>query len=278
MIQSTWKYCTYVYDLPIKDLKIHHIKECMENGTNIIHGKKTLPTQNTKNNIKIIFNMLLDYAVEYEMITSNVSRSFVYSEKKMSEDNENTSTAHIPFTDDEMNILWENIYSTSNVDIIIFQCYTGLRPQEIGLVKIENVNLASHKIICGMKTSAGKNRTVPIHPRIYNLVCEQYKKAIDAGSEYLFFQTFKKSKQNNIKKMTYSNYRDRFNNVIQNLQLNPEHKAHDPRKHFVTMAKKYKVDEYAIKYIVGHTIKDLTERVYTKRDDDWLLEEIKKIK
>ena len=129
-----------------------------------------------------------------------------------------------------------------------------------------------------MKTSAGKNRTVPIHPRIYNLVCEQYKKAIDAGSEYLFFQTFKKSKQNNIKKMTYSNYRDRFNNVIQNLQLNPEHKAHDPRKHFVTMAKKYKVDEYAIKYIVGHTIKDLTERVYTKRDDDWLLEEIKKIK
>ena len=42
--------------------------------------------------------------------------------------------------------------------------------------------------------------------------------------------------------------------------------------------KKYKVDEYAIKYIVGHTIKDLTERVYTKRDDDWLLEEIKKIK
>lgn len=278
MIQSTWKYCTYVYDLPIKDLKIHHIKECMENGTNIIHGKKTLPTQNTKNNIKIIFNMLLDYAVEYEMITSNVSRSFVYSEKKMSEDNENTSTAHIPFTDDEMNILWENIYTTSNVDIIIFQCYTGLRPQEIGLVKIENVNLASHKIICGMKTSAGKNRTVPIHPRIYNLVCEQYKKAIDAGSEYLFFQTFKKSKQNNIKKMTYSNYRDRFNNVIQNLQLNPEHKAHDPRKHFVTMAKKYKVDEYAIKYIVGHTIKDLTERVYTKRDDDWLLEEIKKIK
>ena len=222
--------------------------------------------------------MLLDYAVEYEMITSNVSRSFVYSEKKMSEDNENTSTAHIPFTDDEMNILWENIYTTSNVDIIIFQCYTGLRPQEIGLVKIENVNLASHKIICGMKTSAGKNRTVPIHPRIYNLVCEQYKKAIDAGSEYLFFQTFKKSKQNNIKKMTYSNYRDRFNNVIQNLQLNPEHKAHDPRKHFVTMAKKYKVDEYAIKYIVGHTIKDLTERVYTKRDDDWLLEEIKKIK
>ena len=28
--------------------------------------------------------------------------------------------------------------------------------------------------------------------------------------------------------------------------------------------KKYGVDEYAIKYMVGHAITDLTERVYTK--------------
>lgn len=44
------------------------------------------------------------------------------------------------------------------------------------------------------------------------------------------------------------------------------------------MAKKSKIDEYAIKYIVGHTIDDLTESVYTERDIDWLKEEIEKIK
>ena len=42
--------------------------------------------------------------------------------------------------------------------------------------------------------------------------------------------------------------------------------------------KKYKVDEYAIKYIVGHRINDLTEDVYTEREDSWLLEEVQKIK
>lgn len=44
------------------------------------------------------------------------------------------------------------------------------------------------------------------------------------------------------------------------------------------MAKKYNVDEYAIKYIVGHSISDITEKVYTERKSDWLKSEIEKIK
>lgn len=44
------------------------------------------------------------------------------------------------------------------------------------------------------------------------------------------------------------------------------------------MAKKYKVDEYALKYMVGHSITDITERVYTQREYEWLAEEIEKIK
>ena len=55
------------------------------------------------------------------------------------------------------------------------------------------------------------------------------------------------------------------------------HRPHDPRKTFVTFAKKYKVDEYAIKRIVGHKIQDITESVYTERGVDWLLEEVNKI-
>lgn len=66
--------------------------------------------------------------------------------------------------------------------------------------------------------------------------------------------------------------------VVERLGLNPEHRSHDGRKQFITIAKKYKVDEYAIKYIVGHEINDITEKVYTERDVDWLKEEIEKIK
>ena len=44
------------------------------------------------------------------------------------------------------------------------------------------------------------------------------------------------------------------------------------------MAKKYNVDEYAIKYMVGHHITGITEKVYTRRDPTWLMDEICKIR
>lgn len=77
--------------------------------------------------------------------------------------------------------------------------------------------------------------------------------------------------------MTYDKYANRFEAIRDELKLSPEHRAHDPRKQFVTMAKKAGVDEYALKRIVGHSISDITERVYTERDIDWLKTEIEKI-
>ncbi len=61
-------------------------------------------------------------------------------------------------------------------------------------------------------------------------------------------------------------------------KLNPDHRPHDGRKHFVTKCKDAKVDEYAIKYMVGHKISDITEKVYTAREFEWLRTEIEKIK
>ena len=78
--------------------------------------------------------------------------------------------------------------------------------------------------------------------------------------------------------MDYDRYWYRFKIIVKKLELNPDHRPHDGRKHFVTMAKKYNVDEYAIKYLIGHAIRDITESVYTDRENEWLAEEIEKIK
>ncbi|MCD8330325.1 MAG: hypothetical protein LUC27_06550, partial [Lachnospiraceae bacterium] len=46
----------------------------------------------------------------------------------------------------------------------------------------------------------------------------------------------------------------------------------------VSIAKRFVVDEYAIKYMIVIYINYLTERVYTERNVQWLKEEIEKIK
>lgn len=77
--------------------------------------------------------------------------------------------------------------------------------------------------------------------------------------------------------MTYDKLRPRFEKIKGIVNLNTLYRCHDGRIHFITMAKKHSVDEYAIKYMVGHAIDDVTEKVYTKRDLDWLKTEIEKI-
>lgn len=100
-----------------------------------------------------------------------------------------------------------------------------------------------------------------------------YKDAILHGSKYLFFLH-----KSPIRRITYDTYRTHFKLILEKYQMDKTYRLHNCRKQFVSMAKKSKIDEYAIKYIVGHTIDDLTESVYTERDIDWLKEEIEKIK
>ena len=176
--------------------------------------------------------------------------------------------------DEEIKKLWDHLYDTDYVDVILIQCYSGWRPQELGLIELKNVDLENWFFIGGMKTDAGKDRLVPIHPRIRDLVKHRYQEAINLGSDYLINCTDTKTHRSSLK-MTYDKYRHRFE---KKLELNPDHRAHDPRIQFSTMAKRDKVDEYALKYMMGHKINDITEATYTKRKPEWLMAEIMKIK
>lgn len=273
---TAWKYCSAVHDMEVQNIRARHIKDCMENGTIVHRGKVKKPTAHVKGNIKSLFNLMLDYALEYEIVEKNYARTFTLSED-IKEEKNNAQQPHIPFTDEEMKILWDNVDKKTYVDVLLIQCYSGWRPQELGLIELKDVDLENWTFIGGMKTDAGENRMVPIHPIIRPLVERKYKEAVSLDSEYLFNRM---ERPGNKKKMkfTYYAYWAYFENIIEELKLNPQHRPHDARKHFVTMAKKHSVDEYAIKYIVGHKIDDITEKVYTDREFSWLETEIQKIK
>lgn len=275
-VKVAWRYCSAVYEMPTRELRARHIKACIDNGTAVINGYEKQASAVTKNHIKTAFNLMLDYAVEYEVVDRNYARTFKLDDEVMREI-KSVKKEHIPFSNKEMNLLWDHVDDLPNVIPIIVQCYSGWRPQELCLIELKDVNMDKWEFTSGMKTQAGINRTVPIHPRIRPLVQKAYDEAVTLKSPYLFVYTEPTAKRKNIT-LTYDRYRECFGKVIDALKLNPLHRPHDCRKHFVSMAKKYKVDEYAIKYIVGHAVSDITEKVYTERDPDWLHEEIKKIK
>lgn len=109
-----------------------------------------------------------------------------------------------------------------------------MAPQELAILKLEDVNLDQQYIVGGMKTDSGKNRIVPIHPRIKMFVQKNYDMAISLGSQYLFNDP---EATKGGMRITYDKYAYRFGKVMSALSLNPEHRPHDPRMTFITMGR-----------------------------------------
>lgn len=252
--ELAWKYCLEYKSMKFIDIKPRLIKEILS---------KTDTPKSIGNLIKFLFNKLFDYAIENEIVDKNYSRIIKPAKK------ENTVTHHISFTDEEISTLWKH-RNELPVQWILVQCYTGLRPDELCNIELANINIADGYLIAGSKTKAGKNRTVPIHESIMPIVMDLYDKALSSNHKYLLL---------NYKtdcKIAYKTYTRAFHQVCKEYHLEG-HRPHDPRKFFVTTAKKYNMDEYAIKLIVGHAITDITENVYTERSVDWLKQEMSKI-
>lgn len=257
-VNNAWKWCNTIYDIPVKDIRVRHIKECLD---------KADVGVSTSNRMKQVLNMMLDYALIFDLTDKNYSRMY----HPITTSSSSAQRPHITYTQKEMDLLWSMDGKSMYADMLLFQCYSGWRPGEIFALKLDDVDLEEMLITGGGKTEAGRRRIVPIHSKIEHIVRRQYEIASGSDTEYLFPGHYGRM-------MLYQTYLQNFRKMIVDLNLNPEHRPHDGRIRFVTEAKENEVDEYAIKYLVGHKIRDLTERVYTRRNVLWLKEEIEKIK
>lgn len=217
---------------------------------------------------------MLDYAVAYGIVDTNYARSLaidddvVIAAKKQKK-------GHFPWTDQERQLLWDNLYKVPFVDWILIQEYMGWRPQEMGLLELDNINTDTWMIVGGIKTEAGIQRKVAVHEKIRPLILKLMDDAKSVESKYLLND--KGQTHAGSWKITYDKYANRYNKVIEALNINPNHRPHDPRSTFISNAKNHYMDEYALKLFVGHSIHDITETAYTVRTDEWLHAEMAKI-
>lgn len=245
-----WNHIQSIADIPVRSLKQADIRRCIEENAGL--------AASSQGHIKNLLNFLLDFCVERDIIQTNVSRGLVMRTKKA------PAKHHIPFEQWEMDALWGHEGQNIFVDMLLLQCYSGWRPSELLSLRTENITDAYMK--GGMKTDAGKDRIVPIHPKVAAIV----SRYLDPANEYLFMH--------NGRKISYDIFRKELGKIISEYHLNTDHSPHDGRVQFISAMKNAGANEYIIKKLVGHTTQDITESVYTNWDINVIKAELEKIK
>ena len=258
-VTAAYAYCNGLYDMRMKDIKVSHLEGTILNAQ---------VGDSTKSRIKSLFNMMYKYAVAHDIVEKDYASVMFANGNPIKR---SRTKEVIPFSQEEIFLLWDNLDSIAFADMILIGIYSGWRPQELAILKVADIDIKVGTMLGGLKTDAGKNRIVPIHPLIRPLIENRMKEATSMQSEFLFNDA--NGQQGTY--MTYDKYRKRFEKVMKYLKLT--HRPHETRHTFITKAKACNVDEYILKLIVGHAIDDITEKVYTHRTIDQLRAELEKI-
>lgn len=102
---------------------------------------------------------MYDYAMLYEIVDKDYSAKLKIN---IPDDDEHG----VPFTDQELRVMWEN---TDNpcIEMILIMCYSGFR---VSAYKTMEINFENNYFKGGVKTTQSKDRIVPIHSAIIPLV------------------------------------------------------------------------------------------------------------
>lgn len=248
--QSAYNNVEKLHNMKIKDIKARHLQEAIDNCSK---------GQATKKKIKFLFGQMFAYAMQNDIITKDYSE-FVDIGKASEE------SKREPFSNKEIELLWKHIDDIKFIDTILIMIYSGFRIGELLELETKNIDLINMTMTGGLKTEAGKNRLVPIHPKILPLIEKRYNK----DNQYLIIN-FKG------KKMKYDNYyKEKFIPIME--QLNMKHRPHDCRHTFATLLSNANANATAIKKMIGHESYATTEKIYTHKDIEELRKNVELIK
>lgn len=275
-VEAAFQYMRSLHNKRMRDIKVAQLKKCIEEAyvtveTGKNKGKIKMASPSTKARMKSVFNLIFDYAVEHEYAVTNYARNFNLP-KEVREDCAKEKRKVVIFSNEELERLWNHVDEVRFADMVLIGIYSGWRPQELAILQVEDIDLDKGFMRGGLKTDAGKERIVPIHPVIRELVEKRYNNAKEMGSTYLFND--RDGQQGTY--MTYDKYRGRFKKAMKYLDMD-YHRPHEARHTFITNCKRSGVDENILKRIVGHKIYDLTEGTYTHRKAFELKKEMEKI-
>jgi len=233
-LKSAYNHIRKLEELKYRDIRSFQMQDCIDNCG---HGYSTQAT------IKNLWGYLDRFAMEMDVISKMFSQ--LTTSAPVAESHKQ------PFTDQEIKTLW-NHSGEEWVDCILIMLYSGWRIIEFVTLETGNVDMTNQTMKGGVKTRNGKERIVPIHPRVLKFIEVRFNPA----SKYLITDQEGKA-------LDEGRFREIFKTTLEKYGI--KHLPHETRHTFRTKLDSAGANKKCIDLMMGHKSKDVGERVYTHK-------------
>ena len=243
-----WLYLAPLYNANFREIRAKQMQK-------IIDDAFKTKSQSTVKNILTVLKKVFEYGFEHDIVIKNYAGFLKLPQEDVREKK--------AFNDLQI----KSIEASKNewAESVLVLIYTGLRISELlGLTKF-NIDVKDWIIKGGIKTEAGKNRIIPIHPKIQPII----KKWIDQGGTYLI--------EYKGKKIRPDDYRSEYFKPLMVVLGIENMTPHNCRHTCASILSKNGADTISIQRIMGHASYSTTADVYTHTDLDQLRNAISKL-
>ena len=250
--EAAWNHLSKLKDEKIKDIKTSHIQSIINNMSNSGLSRSSC------HKVKVLAGLIYKHAMADDIVDKNYAEMVELPAEKKKEQE--------IFTDLEIKKLEDAVGKVEWVDVILIFIYTGMRISELFELTKFNVDIKNMVITGGVKTDAGRDRIIPIHPKIQGHI----KKWYAVPGEYLISNTI--GTMMNVDNFRHRKYYPTLEKVGVR-KLSP-HKA---RHTFASMLNKAGANKVYIQKLIGHANYAVTANTYTHSDVEELRKAIEMI-
>lgn len=247
--RAAYAKCVSLHNLPYSSIRTDEMQEIMDNPE-YSHA--------TTEYISLLLKALGRYALQFD-ITPKDYAQFLGINKE--DDDEHG----IPFSDSEIKKLWK-YKDKPFVDTVLIYIYSGWRINELAKMPLKNIDLQEKTFCGGNKTQAGRNRIVPIHSAIYDMVRSRY---LSGHKSLIYFDD-----EGDIAEPRYREY---FAQALLSCGIREKHTPHDCRHTFNSLLDSAGVNKVCKLRLMGHAGSDINEKIYTHKTLDELRYAVEKI-
>ena len=251
--RAAWSRINVLQDSKFKELRTAHWQ-------GLIDEYKSSLGHSALKKMKSLASSLYSYALQNDIVSRNYAEfvELPKEEKKVKK----------IFSDTEIQKMFKKAADVPYLDTVLIMIYTGMRISEMLQLTAFNIDLNNEIITGGIKTEAGKDRVIPIHPKIMPYIKAWY----EFGGETLICRMHDK------KAMTAKYYRENYYYpALKAAEVTPL-VPHSCRHTFASRMSEAGVEAVYTQRIIGHADFAFTYNEYTHPEIEEYKKAIKKLK